>query len=338
MDLVDSTRDDPYLADGTKRELLVRFWYPASLSQGCQPAEYTSPAVWSYFSQLAAVPFPEVKTNSCLDAPTTEGSHPVVVFTHGFTGTFTDYTFIFEDLASRGYVVASVDHTYEATVVEFPDGRFVKSVLGSHWDNTWRTDQQTLSSAVSVRLRDLRFVVDELERLNLEADSPFAGKLDTGRLAVAGHSLGGMAALPSVLQDTRFRAAVLIDGWPDTLTTPTQTPVLILAAGHEQWSDGERGLWNNLRGPRMVVNLEGAEHVTPSDLVWLAKGAVKTGSMGPENTIAAVRSYIAAFLDANLRGKPLGSMLHEAFPEYPDAVVTMQKQSLRGGAINHSAP
>jgi predicted dienelactone hydrolase len=65
-------------------------------------------------SQLAAVPLPEVRTNSCLDAPITEGAHPVILFSHGYTGAFTDYTFIFEDLASPGYVVASVDHTYEA--------------------------------------------------------------------------------------------------------------------------------------------------------------------------------------------------------------------------------
>jgi FG-GAP-like repeat len=103
MDLIDSSRDDQFLADGTKRELLVRFWYPASLAQGCMPAEYTPPAVWSYFSQLAKIPLPRVSTNSCMDAPITEGSHPVVVFTHGYTGTFTDYTFLAEDLASRGY-------------------------------------------------------------------------------------------------------------------------------------------------------------------------------------------------------------------------------------------
>ncbi len=77
-----------------------------------------------------AVSLPEVRTNSCLDAPIAEGAHPVILFSHGYTGAFTDYTFIFEDLASRGYVVASVDHTYEATAVEFPDGRFVKSVFG----------------------------------------------------------------------------------------------------------------------------------------------------------------------------------------------------------------
>jgi len=338
MDFVDSTRDDPYLADGTKRELLLRFWYPASLSQGCNRARYNPPQAWKNVSELLGTPVPEVRTNSCQDAPITEGTHPLVLFTHGYTGTFTDYTFLFEDLASRGYVVASVDHTYEATAVEFPDGRFAKSVLGSHWNDTWRTDEQTLSFAVSVRLGDLRFVVNELERLNAESGSPFAGKLDTARLAIAGHSLGGMTALPAVLQDARFKAGVLIDGWPDSLTMPTQTPVLILAAGHERWSEGERGLWNNLRGPRLAVNLRGAEHVTPSDLVWLAKGAVKTGSMGPDKTIAAMRSYIAAFLDANLRGQPMSPLLKGPSSEYPDAVVTTEKQSLRGEAVNHSAP
>jgi len=282
MDLVDTERDDPFLADGTKRELLVRFWYPASLGQGCEPAEYTSPTVWSYFSQLAAMPLPEVRTNSCLNSPITGGAHPVVVFTHGYTGTFTDYTFIFEDLASRGYVVASVNHTCEATAVHFPDGRFVESVFGSHLaGDTLRSDEQALSFAVSVRLRDLKFVVNELQRLNGEAGSPFTGKLDTSRLAVAGHSLGGMTALPAVLQDTRFKAGILIDGWPDSLTTPTKTPVLILAAGHERWSDGERSLWNNLRGPRLAVNLRGAEHLTPSDALWLARGCDQDGRHGP---------------------------------------------------------
>ena len=179
MHIVDSVRDDLFLGNGTKRELLVRFWYPASLSQGCELAEYTSPSVWSYFSQLLALPLPEVKTNSCSDAPITEGPHPVVVFTHGYTATFTDYTFLFEDLASRGYVVASVDHTFEATAVEFPDGRFVKSIFGSHLaEDTLRSDEQNLSFAVWMRSKDLKFVVDDLARLNGEASGPFAGKLD----------------------------------------------------------------------------------------------------------------------------------------------------------------
>jgi dienelactone hydrolase len=337
MDLVDPTRDDPFPADGTKRELLVRFWYPASLDQGCELAEYTSPAVWSYFSQLSEFPLPEVKTNSCKDAPATGGAHPVIVFTPGYTGTFTDYTFLFEDLASRGYVVASVDHTYEATAVEFPDGRFVMSVFGSHLaESTWRRDEQSLARAASARPKDLKFVVDELARLNNEASSPFTGKLDLTKVAVAGHSLGGLAALLGLKEDARFKAALLLDArLPDGSATLTKTPVLVLAMGREQWSDEECRLWGDLRGPRFAVNLKGAEHLTPTDAVWLAKGAIKTGSMGAEKTIEALRNYVAAFIDANLRGRQFDPLLTGPSSDYPDAEVTTETQSMCSKAIDH---
>ena len=336
VDLVDSTRDDPFLAEGTKRELPVRFWYPATASQSCELAAYTSPAVWSHFSELAQFPLPEVRTNSCVDAPMTEGAHPVVVFNHGYTGTFTDYTFLVEDLASRGYVVASVDHTYEATAVELPHGRLVKSVFGSHLtDSTWRRDEQSMSFALAVRLKDLRFVADDLKRLNGEVNGPFAGKLDLSRLAVAGHSLGGLAALLSLKQDGQFKSAVLLDASvPDGSASVTDTPVLVMTMGREQWSEEECRLWSDLRGPRIAVNLKGTEHLTPSDAVWLAKGAIKTGTMGPEKTIAAMRDYIAAFLDANLRDHRSSPMLTGPSPNYADAAVTTQNEVLNGCPIN----
>jgi len=336
LDLIDSTRVDPYLANGSKRELLVRVWYPASLTQGCEPAEYTSPAVWGYFSQLLGTALPQVATNSCRNAPVTDGAHPVIVFTHGYTGTFTDYTFILEDLASRGYVVASVNHTYEATAVEFPDGRLLKSVFGSHLGKTMRSDDQALSSALSVRSGDLRFVLNELERLNAAADSPFAGKLDTSHIGLMGHSLGGEATISAVEQEARLRAGVLIDGViTDASVAGTDKPILILAAGREQWGDNECRLWSDLRGPRFAVNLKGAEHLMPSDAVWLAKGAIKTGTMGTEKSIAAVRDYIAAFLDANLRGKPPGALLTGPSADYPDAAVTTQNQLLCTEGMDH---
>ncbi len=69
-------------------------------------------------------------------------------------------------------------------------------------------------------------------------------------------------------------------------------------------------------------------HVTPSDLVWLAAGAVETGTMGPEKTIAAMRNYIAAFLDANLLDRPPDVLLTRPPLDYPDAVVTLRNQPL----------
>ena len=89
LDLVDSRRNDPFLANGAQGELLVRLWYPAP-SKTCRLAEYTSPTVWNYFSDLAHLPLPQVTTNGCLDAPVANGAHPVVLFTRGYTGTFTD--------------------------------------------------------------------------------------------------------------------------------------------------------------------------------------------------------------------------------------------------------
>jgi len=329
LDLVDLSRIDPLATNRLNRELLVRFWYPASAEQHCNLADYTSPRVWSYFAELTGLPLPAVTTNSCLNAPVADGVHPVVLFTHGYTGTFTDYTFLVEDLASRGYIVVSIDHTYEATAVEFPDGRFVKSQVGSHLTNTWQTDDQTLSSALSERLDDLEFVIDELERLNASSGNAFAGRLDLARLAVAGHSLGGLTAWFGVQREARFRAAVLVDPYlPDIPVGSTGTPIMLLTMGREQRNEDECQLWSDLRGPRLAVNLRGAEHVTPSDLVWLAKGAIKSGSMGPEKTIAAVRDYMAAFLDVNLRGRPAAGLLNGASSDYPDAVVTTQEQAM----------
>jgi hypothetical protein len=115
----------------------------------------------------------------------------------------------------------------------------------------------------------------------------------------------------------------------------TKKPVLVLAMGREQWSDEECRLWDDLRGPRFAVNLRGAEHLTPSDAVWLAMGAIKTGSMSPEETIEALRNYIAAFLDENLRGKPFDPLLSGPSSDYPGAEVTTETQSLCSKAIDH---
>jgi hypothetical protein len=67
--------------------------------------------------------------------------------------------------------------------------------------------------------------------------------------------------------------------------------------------------------------------------VWIAKSAVKTGTMGPDKTVAAVRNYIAGFLDANLRGKRPDRLLAGPSSDYPDADVTTRTESLCGEPI-----
>jgi predicted dienelactone hydrolase len=323
---VDSTREDPFAGNGTKRELMVRFWYPTGTSD-CKPADYTTPAVWSYFSQLMGVPLPEVKTNSCEDAIVANGAHPVVVFTPGYTGTFTDYTFLFEDLASRGYLVAALNHTNEATVTEFPDGRMVESIFGSHLGMRLRTDEEAYTSSVIARLGDLKSVLKELDRLNGTPKGAFAGRLDMSRVALAGHSLGGLTALLGVEREIRFRAGISIDAAsPERAAKVTKTPILLVMTGTGQWSVEECTLWSNLRGPRLALKLPDVEHLAPSDAIWLARGAIKTGKMSPEKMMDILRNYIATFLDAHLRGQPSDALLSGQSPDFADVVATTQTQ------------
>jgi dienelactone hydrolase len=328
FDWIDSSRPDPFLSHGVSRELLVRFWYPASLTETCEAAEYTAPGVWSFFSHLLGVPLPRITTNSCLNAPVAGGVHPIVVFTHGYTGTFTDYTYLFEDLASQGYIVASVNHTSEATATEFPDGRFVKSALGSYIDNTWRADEKTLAFASAIRLQDLEFVLNQLAGLNRGAGNPFAHRLDLSRVAIAGHSAGGTIAFRVLGQDPRFKAGVILDGYfSPTDIHPTLAPVLILRAGSETSAEDRCLLATRLRGPYLLVNLSGAEHLTPTDALWIARGAIASGPMGPEGTIGAIRNYVSSFLDTNLREKAVHPLMSGTFANHPDAGLSQGSQS-----------
>jgi dienelactone hydrolase len=327
LNFVDPDRTDPYLTNGQKRELLVRFWYPTVFSRNCAPAPYASPAVWTYLSRLIRVPPPEVKTNSCQDAPITGGMHPVVVFTHGYTGTFTDYTFLFEDLASRGYVVASVAHTFESAAVEFPDGRLLTSEMGSHLAKNLHMDEPSTTLAVAVRLSDLKFVMNELERINRREKNPFFGALDLSHVALGGHSLGGLTALLGVEMEPRFRAAISLDGVaPSSWFGPTSKPVMLLVAGSDLWTENNCHVWTHLNGPRLAIDLKNSEHITPSDAIWLTDGAIQT-SGGMDKTVAAIRDYVGAFLDTNLKAKSENQLLRGPSADYPDVEVVTQTQS-----------
>jgi dienelactone hydrolase len=310
---------------------MVRFWYPSAPNANCRLSEYASPKVWAYLSQLSGFPLPNVTTHSCLNAIIAEGSHPVLIFSHGYTGSFTDSTFLFEDLASRGYFVVSIAHTYESTAVEFPDGRLIKSVFGSYLDgDSLRTDEQSLRLARSVRLADLKFVFDELQRLN-RSGGFVAGKLDLARAGVMGHSLGGEVALFSLLRDPRWRAALVIDSpITDEDSAGTSKPVLIVTAGRERWNEQECRLWRNLHGPRLSVNLPGAGHLTPTDAIWMfpdVPGLIAARTMRPEKIVGGLRELAAGFFDTHLRGA-VHTPATPYLSSYRDALVNNQSESL----------
>ncbi len=108
----------------------------------------------------------DIPTHGHLGAPLDQrgGGRPVILYSHGFTTDRSLGTVLVEDLASRGYVVVTIDHTHDAGEVEFPDGRIANSAVpvSSDTEKLWKT----MAKAAQVRSGDARYVLDQLTAIN----------------------------------------------------------------------------------------------------------------------------------------------------------------------------
>jgi len=169
-------------------------------------------------------------------------------------------------------------------------------------------------------------VVGELARLNMEANSPFAGRIDLARIGVVGHSMGGASAFLIAEHDSRVKTSVLLDATiPAGFVGRTEKATLVLR-GNPAWSSDECHLWKSLRGPRIAVTLENSDHVAPSDAVWLAPNAVATGNLSVREYMATVRESVARFLDLHLRGNAETRLLSSPFAEHAGLAITANSQ------------
>ena len=116
--------------DGDPRKLLVRVWYPAETTEGFSLKPYISKAEALSINAITVggVPFSNhmvhVETNSYEGAPIVEGASnlPVVYFSHGYTSFAGQNTVLMEELASRGYLVYSVQHSLDSIDTILPNG------------------------------------------------------------------------------------------------------------------------------------------------------------------------------------------------------------------------
>jgi dienelactone hydrolase len=126
------------------------------------------------------------------------------VLSPGFTNSRSALTALARSSASHGYVVAGIDHTYESHATAFPDGR-VTTCLARQAPRRDRKEEVAASRAA-----DVCFVLDELT--GAHPGWPGAGRIDLSRIAMAGHSAGGAAAIATMLADSRIRAGIDMDG------------------------------------------------------------------------------------------------------------------------------
>jgi predicted dienelactone hydrolase len=315
LHLVDRDRPDPWVPPAP-RELMVSLWYPAAAARGAR-VPYASAEESRLLLRLFEVTdVPEdaltrVRAHARDGAPPLRASRrlPLVVLSPGFGTPRWVLTTLAEDLASRGYVVAGVDHTYEAAAVTFPDGRIAECVVC--------TRDLSGPEVAASRARDISFVLDRLL-----AHRRYGRMIDPRRIAAAGHSMGGAAAAATMLVDPRVDAGVNLDGsFQPALDRDLARPFLMLGTDehglpgqHASWDD----TWPHLTGWRRWLHVPGMTHMSPSDVAvvgeWLG---LPIQPLPGARCVEIVRAYVAAFADLHLRHRhrPLLDGPSPRFPE-----------------------
>jgi dienelactone hydrolase len=264
-----------------------------------------------------------VRTNAVSDATPAgdERSLPLVVLSPGFTNPRGTLTGLAEDLASHNYVVAGIDHTYESFATAFPDGR-VTTCLAREAP---RRGPGFWEKVVTGRAADVSFVLGELT--NAHPAWPGAGLIDPSRIAMAGHSAGGAAAIATMLADSRVRAGIDMDG-STCARIPAHglsQPFLFLGKQSNYTPGGEGAVttwerdWKLLTGWKRWLLVAGAMHASFTDLALLAdQTGIDVGAGLPgARSLDITRAYVRAFFDQHLRGRPQ-SLLDQPSPRYPE--------------------
>jgi len=340
--LKDASRiEDAAPESGLNRELMVQLWYPARPSRN-RLATYRQLRETNFVSSYQSV----LPTNSRVDAPIVNSGKPfpVVLFNHAWNGRRTNDTFLTEEIASQGYVVASIDHTYNARSVAFPDGRTVHGYPPGDIDEPEASSPERLKGIWNKELvkwiADQRFVLDRLKKMNDVSGSMWFGRLDTNNVVSIGHSFGGAAATAACAADKRIRASINMDGWYfDAIhARGIDQPLLAITAysdriGETPKSDGKieaeldtediADMEESLRrfgGYRLSV--KGAAHgdFTDEPLVSPLRVLSHRGKIPTREIHDIARAYVVAFLGKTLRSED-PEILRTKHGQYPEAVL-----------------
>jgi len=234
--------------------------------------------------------------------PDGAGDFPLVVFSPGMFCFPQMYDQVTSHWASHGYIVVVVNH------LDSP--------------NLGKIKPEDLSKLLSSRIRDMSFVLDALDDIEAGIDL----KVDRQRIAVAGHSFGGMISMiksglylkadayiyAGETADDRFTAAVVMSGVGqmkqmegnafDRLTGPLMATGGTLDTGkvgdgvEHSWEWRMSGFTRSPPGGKYSVALKNADHYLGGLICRDNRG----GEADPEG-VAIDRAMTTAFLDAYLK-------------------------------------
>ncbi|WP_420592097.1 alpha/beta hydrolase family protein [Bacterioplanoides sp.] len=186
-----------------------------------------------------------------VDRSPAEGVFPVVVYTHGFPSSKEEATYIYENLASHGFIVVSYDGP--------------KSSMYS--------DVQDSQDIINAPL-DIKFLISQLEQLSDDSQGDFYGRVNKQQIGVFGISYGAVISLLSAyvppFVDERISFAVLVAPGPfPGITTADfgadrDIPLLYVQGTNDKLVSYEgvsQVTFKNAPAPKTFVGINGGTHL-----------------------------------------------------------------------------
>ena len=343
--LKDENREELYSSDlNDRREFIVQLWYPVDPDYSAEKSQYienldiAGPALADRLNlpRFLLGHLNLIRTNALINAPVTldEDQFPLILFSHGLMGIRMQNTFMMEELASNGFIVASPDHTYDAVFTVMPDDR----VIFHDAQAIFPEDESRVTSArrlVEVRQDDLASIIDEMVRLNLEPSSIFFNRIGLHKIGLTGHSTGGGTVLSTCLQEEFCDVVIALDSWvepiiEDELSDQIKVPALYMNSAEWLGIDNREGglaLAFGADAPGLIVTIEGANHIDFTDIPLLSPMARFLGLAGTINSHKAhmiINDYSIAFLDHFLKGES-DTLEDLSLPDYAEAIVEIHE-------------
>jgi predicted dienelactone hydrolase len=329
-ELTDESRREIYSGVDEARRFMIQVWYPSDANPSTEKvpwmadAEIVAPALAGtldmpsfFLDHLTLAKVPAYKE---LEVAQTEQGFPVILFSHGWKGFNAQNTGQALELASHGYVVVGVQHTYGAAITVFSDGTVAhNNPAGLASDDTPTEEYEIIAhKLVNQWAEDLGFTLNFMEVQNRDPNSALYKRLDLSLIGVYGHSTGGGAAIQFCGTDTRCKALLAMDPFMRPVsyevidTGVTQPSFFMFSQGWLDDADKRRSheLFNrfipHVSDAWDVISIDGAAHFDFSDLPLLSPLAPQLGLKGPINgkrVTTIVNDYLLSFFNATLRSE-----------------------------------
>lgn len=163
--LVDHSRNSVNIANITdSRALPISVFYPVGYHpcSGSYLSEYV-PKVVSDFEDvyfepagdLADIVYSDFRSQMYRECAGGEHrpEYPVIIFSPGYQRTRLLYGALAQGVAKAGYVVVTIDHPYDADIIQYADGTLIYCDVNT---------TATFETLVEVRVKDVQFVLDQL--------------------------------------------------------------------------------------------------------------------------------------------------------------------------------